>query len=255
MSGTEPPRKLETVERAFSIVEAIIELKGARVTELSEHLDLPQSTVHGYLSTLTQNRYLVKQGNQYLIGAKFLAIGGYVTERETGYEFAKLKVKELAEETGERAQFIIEEYGMGTYLRTDMEDPAVQIDARIGKERYLHASAAGKAILSTFSPEEVDTVIDQWGLPALTDNTITEPDHLREELAEITEQGFSLNREESIDGLKAVGAPIMRPEGGCLGALSVSAPANRLKGDRFTEEVPLLLLGAANDVELQLAYQ
>lgn len=253
--GTDGGRNLETVERAISIVEAIQELDGARVTELADHLGLAQSTVHGYLATLKRNRYLVKDGDEYHIGMKFLQVGGYVTTRDPGYNFARQKVRELAKETGERAQFIVEEYGRGTYLHTETEDPAVQIDARIGKERPLHVSAAGKAILSTFPREDVDAVIDQWGLEALTENTITDREELHEELEETAERGFSLNREESVNGLRAVGAPIMRPAGGCLGSLSVSAPANRFKGDRFTEEVPLLLLGAVNDVELRLAYQ
>lgn len=255
MTTNEVPRNLETVDRAFSIIEAIQELDGARVTELADHLGLAQSTVHGYLATLRRNRYLVKVGHEYHIGLKFLHVGGYVTTRDPGYNFARQKVRELAKETGERAQFIVEEYGRGTYLHTETEDPAVQIDARIGKERPLHVSAAGKAILSTFSREEVDAVIDQWGLQALTENTITDRDRLYEELEETAERGFSLNREESVKGLRAVGAPIMRPDSGCLGSLSVSAPANRFKGERFTDEVPLLLLGAANDVELRLAYQ
>lgn len=254
MAEPEAPRTLETLERALTVIEAIQELNGARVSELAEHLDLPQSTVHGYLSTLQRNRYLVKTGDEYDIGLKFLNVGGYVTDREPGYDFAREKVKELARETGERAQFIVEEYGRGTYIHTETEDSAVQIDARIGKEKPLHASAAGKAILSTFSQDRVDAVIDRWGQPQLTEHTITDRDRLLDELETTAERGYSLNREESVKGLHAVGAPVMNPDGACFGALSVSAPSNRFQGERFNEDVPILVLGAANDIELRLAY-
>lgn len=254
MAETRRPRTLETLERALTVIETIQDLNGARVSELADELDLPQSTVHGYLATLRLKHYLVKNGDEYDIGLKFLNVGGYVTAREPGYDFAREKVKELARETGERAQFIVEEYGRGTYIHTETEDTAVKIDARIGKESPLHASAAGKAILSTFSRGRVEEIIDQWGLSQLTENTITDRERLFDELETTAERGFSLNREESVEGLHAVGAPIMTPDGQCFGSLSVSAPSNRFQGERFTEDIPFLVLGATNDIELRLAY-
>jgi len=43
---------IQTIDRTFGIVEAMIELEGAGVTELANHVDLPKSTVHHHLLTL-----------------------------------------------------------------------------------------------------------------------------------------------------------------------------------------------------------
>lgn len=254
MTQANSSRTLATIERANAVIDALEALHGARVTELADHLDLAQSTVHGYLTTLEQNEYLVKEGDEYHIGMKFLRLGGYASSQKPVYKFAKRKVKNLATETGERAQFIVEEHGRGTYLHTETGDSAVQIDARIGKQTHLHASAAGKAILANLPPDRLEEIIDHRGLPRITENTVVDRDQLGEELSLVKEQSYSFNRDESVVGLRAVGAPVIDSDGHVLGALSISAPSNRMQGDRFTEEIPMILLGAANEIELNIAY-
>jgi len=254
MGKTNQRSTLETLNRTIQIVEALEELDGAGVTELADYLDLPPSTIHGYLSTLEENRCLIKEGKEYNIGLWFLVQGGYASVRKKGFRLAKQKVKELATETGERAQLHVEEHGRGIYLHTESHENAVQIDARIGKETHLHASAAGKSILANLPERRVDEIIDRWGLPLITAHTITDRDELEDELESIRKRGFSFNYSESVEGLRACGVPVTNPDGSILGALSVSGPANRMQGDWFEEELPQLLLGSANEIELNIAY-
>lgn len=247
--------RLTTIEKAFQIIETIMQMDGARVTPLAKRLELAPSTVHNHLRTLTHLEYLVKEGDEYHVGLQFLDLGGYASQRRPGMRFIKDKAAELADETGERVQFIAEEYGYGIYLTTMTGENAVQVDARVGKRTHLHASAAGKTILANLPPERLDAYLDTHDLPQLTENTITTQDELREELSTIKETGVGFNREESIEGLHAIGAVIKdRENDGVLGAMSISGPTNRLKGDRFKEELPQLLLGTTNELELKIEF-
>lgn len=246
--------RIESVERSFEIVDAVQELDGARVTELANYLDLPPSTVHSHLKTLESCRYLVKEGDIYQIGLEFLVRGGYARIRKAAYKMAFDTVEELATETEERAQFIVEEHGRGIYLHTATGSHAVQVNSRIGGVSYLHASAAGKAILAHSPESKRDEIIDKWGLRRFTDNTITDRRELEEELQTIRNRGFSFNEEESIEGLRAVGAPVLDASGQIVGSFSVSGPTNRMKGDWFDSEIPDLLLGAANELELNIEF-
>lgn len=250
----QPGRELKTLKRAFDIIDAIEDLDGATVTQIAQHLDISPGTAHGYLTTLEQSRYLVQRGDEYNIGMKFLCIGGYASAQIDGYKFIKQKIEELAEKTGERAQFIVEEHGLGIYVYTVTANSAVEIDAHVGKERRLHASAAGKSILAHMPEEKAEEIIDRWGLPPITDKTITERDELERKLDQIREDGYSQNMEESVQGLRAVGAPIEDAKGQVLGALSVSAPSKRMQGERLTEDIPMHLLGTTNEIELKIVH-
>jgi DNA-binding IclR family transcriptional regulator len=245
---------LRTVEVSLGVVEAVADLGGARVSELAEHLDMPPSTVHGHLATLHERSYLAKEGDEYQIGLQFLNRGGHARHRKEGYRLAEEKVERLAERTGERVQFVAEENGRGYYVHTAVGENAVLADARIGKRIYLHDSSAGKSIMAQLPEERVHEIVDRWGLPRFTEHTITDRETLFEELNEVRERGFALNREETHEGLHAVGAAVETHEGQVLGSFSVSGPSNRLKGDRFESEIPDLLRGITNELELRLSY-
>ncbi|WIV68655.1 IclR family transcriptional regulator [Natrialbaceae archaeon AArc-T1-2] len=168
---------------------------------------------------------------------------------------ARPKVKELAMETNERAQFIVEEFGYGIYLHMETGDNAVETDVRIGKMASLHTTSAGKAILAHLPEEQVMRIVDRYGLSKRTENTITDPDALLEELETIRDRGYAYNDGERITGMRAVGVPITDVEDDVVGALSVSGPAHRMKGNWYEKEIPDLLLGTANELELNLTYQ
>lgn len=241
-----------SVERSYEIVHTLQEFNGARVQEIAEHLDLASSTVHKHLATLEKLGYVSKKGDEYRVGMRFLTVGGSIRNRSKEYRLAIKLVSRMVEEVDERVQFVVEEEGQGFYLHTESSRHGVQIDRHIGKRRYLHASAAGKAILAHLPQERVEAIIDRWGLPAETSATITDRDQLQEELERIRSAGIAFNDEESIEGLRAVGAPVITPYDTVLGAFSVSGPAHRLKGERYRKEIPDLLLGFANELELNL---
>jgi len=73
-------------------------------------------------------------------------------------------------------------------------------------------------------------------------------------LETIKERGFSVNDQENLEGLKAIGAPIPGTDERVIGALSVSGPTHRMKDEYFEVELPDLLLGVVNELELNIAY-
>jgi DNA-binding IclR family transcriptional regulator len=164
------------------------------------------------------------------------------------------KVRDLAERTDERAQFVIEEQGRGVFLYCESGAQAVKTGSGTGKRMYLHSTSAGKSILAHLPESEIETIIDEWGLPAVTSNTITDRETLFEELAEIRDRGYAFNNEENVEGLHAVGAPLILEDQGVIGALSISGPTHRMKGETFTQELPNLLLGTINELELNIVY-
>lgn len=246
-------RPLKTVKTAFRVVEIVQTFEGAEIADIANHLNLARSTVHGYVTTLEQDGYLTYEDGVYHLGMEFLNKGGHVRNRKPEYEIIISKVNDLADQTDERAQLIVEEYGLGTYIHTATGDNAVHMNARIGKQSQLHASAAGKAILACLPEKRVTEIIDRHGLPSFTPETITAQDELDDELKAIHDRGYAINDQESVEGLRSIGAPIVSNET-VIGAISISGPAHRMKGDWFTDEIPDIVLGATNELQLNISY-
>jgi DNA-binding IclR family transcriptional regulator len=51
-----------------------------------------------------------------------------------------------------------------------------------------------------------------------------------------------------------VAAPITDSEGTPVGAVSVSAPKNQVQGERFRKELPSVVQGTANIIEVNFTY-
>mgnify|MGYP000170994306 FL=1 len=245
---------VKAAKTSFEIITKLRELEGAGVSELASELDKPTSTIHDHLRTLEAEEYLVKSDGDYYVGTRFLGIGEQARSRQKVYTIARQEVDELADETGEHTNLMIEEHGRGVFLYKSRGPDAVQLDTHAGMRVPLQTTAMGKSILAFRSREEVDAIIDRHGLPQITEKTITDREELYEELNEIEERGYAYDDEERVKGMRCVAAPITDDDGRAIAAMSVSGPKSRLRGQEFREEVPDLILSSANVIEVNLTY-
>jgi DNA-binding IclR family transcriptional regulator len=246
--------EVQSVKTMFDVLEAIQENGPMGVTELSRELDMSKGGVHRYLKTLVNEGYAVNDDGRYDLGLRFLMLAGHVRQNFPHNDLIEEKVTELANETGQRAQFLAEQHGYGIYLYRERATRAAKFEAAIGKTVHLHTTAAGKAILAHMPRDEVEGIIDRHGLVAKTDNSITDPAALFDTLAEVREQGYALNEAEHLTGLHAVGVPVFDSDDTILGGMSVSGPSHRIKEMMTDRSIQQTILSVAEEVELGIKY-
>lgn len=252
MAGTK--NTIGAVDRTLEIIEIIQELDGATTSAIEERVDIGMSGVHNHLTTLSERGYVVQEGNEYDIGLPFLGLGAYARNRTDIYHAARSEVNKLADETGELASLLIEQDGMGVYLHQMMGENAVELDTHLGKQVHLHCTSLGKAFLGFRPEEEVLDILDEHGMPRMTGNTITDRDEFFDELEEIRENKYAVDREERLSGLRCIGAPITDSEDRSIAAISVSCPIHRISDEQFFEALPDEVLGTANLIEIKHNY-
>lgn len=240
--------------KTLRVLEALRELDGARVTELADYLNMNKGTVHHHLSTLRELKYVTKEGPTYELALRLFELGEYTRRQTDVYNVAKPEVDKLADEVGEMANLMIEDHGMGVYLYIARGENAVNLDTKIGTRQYLHTSALGKAILVNMPQEKFEYVLDEYGLPAETPNTVTDRTALEKELDEIRERGVAFDGEERAEGIRCVAAPITDKTGELIGAVSVSGPSSRLKNEWFRKDVPELVQDTATVIGINVSY-
>ncbi|MDT3437158.1 IclR family transcriptional regulator [Haloarcula sp. 1CSR25-25] len=244
---------LKSVDTVFKIIKHLETRGGTTVTELASEREMPKSTAQVYLNTLHANGLVVKDDGEYKIGLRFLKYGMHALWNQQVFPRVRDKVDELAESTGELASCFVEERGDAVYIYGTEGSQAIRTDLSIGDRSGLHCTASGKAILANLPQQRIDTLLDVESFQALTDQTIVEPETLRDELETIRERGFAYSHQESVKGMRAVAAPISI-EDHVVGSISLAGPANRFVGDRFERELPEIVTGAANEMELKLTY-
>lgn len=248
-----PPVK--SVDTAFRIIETIRQRNGSRPKELSEDLNLPTSTLSDYLVTLHDQRYLVKRGDEYRVGLRFLELGDQARSNHKLYQVGQEKIDNLAEQTGELVHLSMEQDGLGIIIYEREGSDAISLDTYVGRQVQLHCTALGKAMLAFKPPGDVEKIINRHGLEPKTDNTILDRDRLMEDLERVRERGFAVSRGERIEGLGCLAVSVEGIEDGeVLGALSICAPLSRTEPDGFSEELVSKARKAAGRIELDLAF-
>lgn len=249
--GTVP---IQSVGTMFELLMELQERGGAGVTELAESLGVAKSTVHNHLATLQAYEYVVLGDDGYRLSVRFLDHGGYARSTLPGHELIKEKIQEVADQTGELVQYLVEEHGRGVFVFRETGSKAVSTKTRLGKRVYLHHVSAGKALLAHVSNERAKTIIKRHGLPPKTPQTITEQEELFEELEEIRTRGYVFDEEEHVEGLYSLGVPVVLNDTDPLGAISIAGPPHRIKDETKQTEFIQLLRGIANEIELNLTY-
>jgi len=246
---------IKTSHTIFRLLEEIKSSNGLRLTELATRTDMATSTVHTHLKTLENLNYIVRDGKTFHISFRFLEFGAYRREQLELYQVAKPEINKVAEQTGEHANLLVEENGMGVFLYKRVGGQGVSDDTYAGKQTHLHTTALGKAALAHLSAERVKEIVQKRGLPKITNNTITEEDVLQNELNTIREQGYATDDEERNMRMRCIGVPILNDDKEPIGSISVSAPKKRMLGEKFESEIPQLLQGVANAIEVNIEHR
>lgn len=243
---------IKTTETTFKIIGSLQDHQGAKLSDIAHELEISKSTVRNHLMTLRKHGYVVVDDNGiYRLSLEFFDLGERVRNEVSLYKSAIPVINNLAQKTNEKAQVMVEQGGVGYYIYREKGRQGV--NTRDGRRAELHCTSAGKAILAFMDRETAEHIIDKHGLPARTDQTITDRDQFIETLDDIREQGFAFNNEERLNGLRAVGAPVLH-DNTLLGAISISGPTTRVRGERYREELPKLVKQSADVANIRTQY-
>ncbi|MDS0300581.1 IclR family transcriptional regulator [Halogeometricum sp. S1BR25-6] len=247
------PAGLKTTATSIAVLELLEEHEGARVSELAELMGKPKSTIHGHLATLKRKQFVVQEGDFYSLGPELLRLGSKVRTRDTGYVLARTFTERLFEETGLRSIFAVEMGGRAVFLHTVSGEKIGWAHEQLGNRLYLHNTAVGKAILAELPDRRVEQVVERWGLPGETENSITDREALAAELSEIRDRGYAVNRAENFDELYGIGVAATRSPGDVVGGFSVTGPAHAVTDSDREIELARTVTDAVAEFELELS--
>ena len=238
-SGSEG-RRVKSVQKTFDIIETLDQQGEATVSQLASTLDMPVSTVHIYLQTLADTGYVVRRGNQYMLGLRFLETGSRVRDRLNILQAARREMVDLCWQTGERVGLGVAEDGKRVQLWQIEGEDAINDNNYIGEFTHMHWTSLGKVLLASFNDEEIENVIERHGLPRATERTIVEADELFEEIERIRNQGYAIEDEEHKQGMRSVSVPLRAGEQDTIGALGIAAAKSKITPRRCDEYVKRL---------------
>ena len=227
---------VQSVDRALLIIETLAEDdEGYRLTDLAVRTGLSPSTVHRLLTTLEKRRFVQfdRGESTWHIGAQSFAVGSTFVRRRNFVTQALPYLRKLRDQTRETANLAVVDDGAMVVLTRVESRELMRSVTKVGGRVPMVASGLGKALLATYSEQDVFAIIQRVGMPRLTSNSIVRAGELCKSLHDIRRQGYSVDDEEALIGLRCVSAVIYDDCSEPLAAISVSGKASRVPNDRL----------------------
>jgi IclR family acetate operon transcriptional repressor len=226
---------MDSVKSVLRIIEAVATSPEIGVSDLARHLQQPKTTVQRGLMTLHEAGWIRPTNEprrRWKITSKLFMLSRSA-ETEARLRRAALPVmQELRDETQETTHLMVREERHLVLIERVDSPLALRTVRDLGSRSPLHTSANGKAYLAQLTAREQEDYLN-GKLSALTENSKTDPDAIRKDLAQIRKLGYATNIGELDLHVHAVAAPIVSQEGRPLAALSISCPASRLPIDKM----------------------
>jgi DNA-binding IclR family transcriptional regulator len=242
-----------SVERALDILELLNHQGSMRCVEIAAKLEAAPNTTNNMLRTLFRRGYLSQDENgHYLPGPAcfFLASGNnYINFLQ---ETAKPAMMKLAEKTGDNAFLGIDSGGqLIIAVRIEGVSPIKVSEENQHWKKKIHTTGAGKVILSEKGIDWFKSVSGNI-LAKLTEQSITEWDALEKEINKIRKKGFAECKDESTEGISALGVPVRDKSGKTFAALSQSFPTFFVENGKINIQERIKFL---KDCSEQISYE
>jgi len=249
---------MKSLKKAIEVLEALAKERenGVGITQLSKQLNLPKSTVHQILSVFKSTRFVEQnpEDKKYHLGLRIFELGNIVQSQLELRKIAHSYLYDLSRKTNETTYLVVLEGSRIVYIDCVESTARLRAHPVFGIKVPLHCTSLGKAIMAFLPKEKINKIIQEEGLERFTENTITDPEVLKQELKEIRKRGYAIDNMEHEEGIRCVGAPIRNHRGGVFAAISVSGPSQRFNLSRI-EVMAKLVIEAAKEISKKMGYR
>jgi IclR family transcriptional regulator, acetate operon repressor len=227
---------VQSVDRAMAILDVLGEdEEGYRLRDLAIRTGLSPSTVHRLLTTLERRRFVEFDQSEgaWHVGRQVFSIGSAFVRRRNFVAPALPFLKRLRDLTHETANLGVADDGEVVVLTQVESREIMRAITRVGGRAPMATSGLGKAILATYSEADVAAIIRRHGMRRLTPNSAIRAGDLRERLNQVQRDGYALDDEEYLAGLRCVAAVVYNDQAEAMAAISVSGLSSRVDRERL----------------------
>lgn len=256
----ETSKKLNTVGKAISIIEAIqIAKRPLSMKEIAETLGHNKSSLHHHIKSLIEFGYLQQniETRKYDIGLNLVRVGQAYLQRLDVRERGHSYLEQLSKKLNETVHMLILDDKEAVYIdKVDVyhQPGALRCSSFIGQRTDLYSTAAGKILLSNLERGALEYVLQNIQLKPLTQYTIQQISALKAELNISKERGYALDLQEHSAGLQCISVPILNLHSQCVAAISVSCSIATVSTEILETEILTHLKDTGHKISMAMGY-
>jgi DNA-binding IclR family transcriptional regulator len=235
--------------RLFSLLEVIArKSQFFTLPALVEETGLPKPTLHRMLQQLESAGMIQREadGRHYGMALRLRRLGEDLLLNNTVHGARHAVLRKLVEDVGESCNITALSGSEVLYLDR-VETPApLRFYLHPGSRVPAHCSASGKLFLAEMTAEQRRRLLEQVPLERYTAQTISDPERLEREIKSVKANGYAIDNEEFLPGLRCIAVAVPAPAGRRSNTgIAIQAPVIRLSRDKAKQLLPSLRRAAA----------
>lgn len=244
--GIDPKNIVGSIIKGTELLDLFsIERREITLSEFAAETKFNKTTTHRLLQTLIAAGLLTRTpAGGYRLGIKLLVLGAIARADLDLRSVALPFMRELADESGDTAFLMVPSHAGALTIETTIGANPVQVRGmKVGTVLPYHV-AAGPVVLAAFSPN-IEEALMKSERKAYTPKTVLEVSALQARFAAIRQIGHSLSMDDYIEGVAAVGAPVLGRDGSAIASLSIGGPSSRFSEGVREQTIQLVVEAAA----------
>lgn len=224
------------------------------LSEVAAKTDMNRARARRFLLTLHALGYVRKQHRHFELAPKALQLGYAFLSANNYRSVIQQHLEDITQRIGESSSLGVLDDGEVIYVaRSAAPHRLMAISLSIGTRLPAVATSMGRVLLAQLPTAELDALLAATTLRAHTEHTITDPQALRERLAEVRRDGYCIVDQELDSGLRSLAVPAFDANGKLLGAINVSTNAARIDLATLTDTFLPLLQEKADQIRSQVS--
>ena len=239
--------RIPTNLRTLLILEVIGRSDDAMTaTEINDEIGLPKQSVHRLVATLEKEGFLNREpgGKRYRPSRRLRLMGAGLLHASRFHITRHQVLQTVASKVQEAVNYVVpEETGMNYLDRIETNWP-FRVQLPVGTNVPFHCTASGKCFMASLSKAARYRFVLGLNLEKWTDKTFINSEELLIELEKIAKQGYAIDDEEFMDGMRAISVPVTDNTGRFVAALAFHGPSQRLSVSVMKDWSEVLFDGA-----------
>jgi IclR family pca regulon transcriptional regulator len=253
-SGVTGEHFVQSLERGLAVIRAFTaEAPDLSLAEVARRTGLSRAAARRFLLTLLDLEYVRNDGGRYSLTPRVLELGYAYVASLSLPEVAEPHLERLAADVGELpAVSVLDVPDIVVVARVPVPR-LMTVAINVGTRLPAYATATGRVLLAGLSDKALDRYLAEAELRPLSVRTITDATALREDVARVRAQGYSVVDQELERGLRSVAVPIRGNRGQTIAALNLAVHESRRTIKALREELlaPLRATAAAIEADLR----
>ena len=247
--------RIESLAKGLAILrlfdESTVSLK---LREICERTGIPMPTAFRVVSTLEEEGFIDRAPDGSIRpGVSVLTLGSSALRGSGLVQVSEKPLRDLATSTGETVNMGVLLGDQVLYLARLRNADLVTANVEVGSTLPAVYTSMGKLLLAFLTPKELTHRLGPNAFASsVGPNAVADRAELDARLAEIRQQGYSIQDQELALGLRSVSVPVYGTGPAPAAAINIAVSASRHDVDSLRGPLLAALQATADDISLRL---